>query len=64
MIQFYVTTEADVRRCKESQSVGASVRVAGRVDDGKTRMFEGVVLYIEEDLKRDPERRWRVTMRD
>jgi hypothetical protein len=49
---------------KESQAAGASVRVAGRVDDGKTRMFEGVVLSVEEDLKRDPDRRWRVTMRD
>jgi hypothetical protein len=62
--QFYVITEADVRRCKESQAAGSSVRVAGRVDDGKTRTFEGVVLSVEEDLKRDPDRRWRVTMRD
>jgi uncharacterized protein YndB with AHSA1/START domain len=62
--QFYVITEADVRRCKESQATGTSVRVAGRVEDGKTRMFEGVVLSVEEDLKRDPDKRWRVTIRD
>ena len=64
MSQFYVITEADVRRCKESQTAGTSVRVAGRVDDGKTRMFEGVVLSVEEDPKRDPDKRWHVTMRD
>jgi uncharacterized protein YndB with AHSA1/START domain len=64
MRQFYVTTEADVRRCKESQDAGTSVRVAGRADDGKTRTFEGVVQSVEEDLKRDPDKRWCVTMRD
>ena len=64
MSQFYVITEADVRRCKESQATGTSVRVAGRVEDGKSRMFEGVVLSVEEDLKRGPDKRWRVTVRD
>ena len=64
MSQFYVTTEADVRRCKESRDAGTSVRVAGRAADGKTRMFEGVVQSVEEDLKRDPDKRWRVTMLD
>jgi uncharacterized protein YndB with AHSA1/START domain len=64
MTQFYVTTEADVRRCKESLNAGTSVRVAGRAADGKTIMFEGVVQSVEEDVKRDPDKRWRVTLRD
>jgi|GEM_PF-2049541 uncharacterized protein YndB with AHSA1/START domain len=64
MTQFYVTTEADVRRCKESLHAGTSVRVAGRAADGKTTMFEGVVQSVEEDVKRDPDKRWRVTLRD
>jgi anaerobic ribonucleoside-triphosphate reductase len=64
MTQFYVTTEADVRRCKESLDAGTSVRVAGRAADGKTTTFEGVVQSVEEDVKRDPDKRWRVTLRD
>jgi len=64
MTQFYVTTEADVRRCKESLHAGTSVRVAGRAADGKTTMFEGVVQSVEEDVKQDPDKRWRVTLRD
>ena len=64
MSQFYVITEADVRRCKESQASGTSNRVAGRVDDGKTRTFEGVVQSVEEDVQWDADKRWCVTMRD
>jgi uncharacterized protein YndB with AHSA1/START domain len=64
MTQFYVTTEADVRRCKASLDTGTTVRVAGRAADGKTTMFEGVVQSVEEDVKRDPDKLWRVTLRD
>ena len=62
MSQFYVITEADVRRC--SQASGTSIRVAGRVDDSKTRTFEGIVQSVEEDVQRHADKRWRVTMRD
>jgi uncharacterized protein YndB with AHSA1/START domain len=64
MTQFYVTTEADVRRCKASLDTGTSVRVAGRAEEGKTMTFEGIVESVEEDLARDPDKRWRVTLRD
>ena len=59
-----MTTEADVRRCKESLDAGTSVRVAGGAADGKTTTFEGVVQSVEEDVKRDADKRWRVTLRD
>jgi hypothetical protein len=44
---------------------GRHVRQGCREGSGRqTTMFEGVVQSVEADVKRDPDKRWRVTLRD
>jgi len=62
-MQFYVSSEDDVRRCQESRALKLAITISGTADDGKIRAFTGVVQSIDDDKTRTASKRWRVTMR-
>ena len=66
MNQFYIRDDdADgIRRCTESQLEGTSITISGMTADGQIREYTGVVQSFVHDAKRDPDRRWRVTIYD
>ena len=60
-MQFYVATEADVKRCREAQSSRLPITITGTAHDGQTKVFTGTVVAVEDDPKRGS-RRYRVTI--
>ena len=64
MKQFYIgDDDADgIRRCTESQLEGTSITISGMTADGQVQDYTGVVQSFVHDAKRDPDRRWRVTI--
>ena len=65
MSQFYIVgANEDVARCRESLSRKTTITISGTTADGKLGAFTGIVQSIENDVKRDPARQWRITMTD
>lgn len=64
MSQFYVSDENILWRCRESVANRKPITVCGITLDNKIRVFTGAVQAVEEDLTRDPGKRWRVTIQD
>jgi hypothetical protein len=64
MSQFFIRDDDEdgIRRCKLSQIDGALITIAGLTADGQVELFTGVVQSLVHDGKRDPDRRWRVTL--
>jgi hypothetical protein len=62
MIEFYVSTEDDARRCNVSLDGQLPITIAGTIDGYIVQVFTGVVYSIDEDENRLPNMRWRVTM--
>jgi hypothetical protein len=61
MIQFYVSTKDEARRCRASFDQQAPITILGTTDGDNVQSFTGVVRSIDED-KTSPSMRWRVTM--
>jgi hypothetical protein len=51
-------------RCTQSQLDGTVITIAGLTADGQGKLYTGVVQSLVHDVKRDPDRRWRVTILD
>lgn len=66
MVQFYIRDDDEdgIWRCTLSQLDGTSITVAGMTAEGQVQLYTGVVQSLVHDLKRDPDRRWRVTILD
>jgi len=67
MVQFYLSKlnpSEDLQRCRESQRLRRPMAIAGTSEAGKVELFTGVVQAIEDDPKREPSRRFRITMAD
>jgi hypothetical protein len=62
MIQFYVSTKYDARRCSVSFDDQEPITITGTTDGSNVQAFRGVVLSIDEDENRLPNMRWRVTI--
>jgi hypothetical protein len=64
MSQFYIgdDDETSVQRCKYSQLDGTPVTVTGLSAQGEVKEYAGIVQSLVRDGKRDPDRRWQVTM--
>jgi hypothetical protein len=62
MIQFYVSTKDDARRCSASFDGQLPITITGTTDGANVETFTGVVLSIDEDENKLPNMRWRVTM--
>jgi hypothetical protein len=60
-MQFYVATEADVKRCREAQITRVPLTITGTTHDGRSQAFTGTVVAIEDDMRRGSQR-YRVTM--
>jgi hypothetical protein len=66
MNQFYIRDDDEdgIRQCKLSQIDGTTITIAGLSAEGQVKLFTGVVQSLVRDEKRDPDRRWRVTIFD
>jgi hypothetical protein len=64
MNEFYVGSEADERRCRESQRVQNPITITGQTEEGCFQPFTGTVQTIDQARIRSPSKRWRITMRD
>jgi hypothetical protein len=66
MNQFYISDDDEdgIRRCKLSQIDGTPITIAGLTAEGQVKLYTGVVQSLVHDEKRDPDRRWRVTIYD
>jgi hypothetical protein len=62
--QFYVSDEAAAERCRESLRTQAVIETSGVNMDEKVQFFTGVVQSVDEDIKRDMPKRWKITMRE
>ena len=64
-MQFYVSDEASFEKCKEAVFYDRLITTSGfTADDGRVKGFTGVVQSVDEDEKRGPKKRYRVTMPD
>jgi hypothetical protein len=64
-MQFYVSDEATFKKCEEAVNYGKSITTSGvAADDGRVKGFTGIVQSVDEDEKRGPKKRYRVTMPD
>jgi hypothetical protein len=48
----------------QSQLDGTVIAIAGLTADGQGNLYTGVVQSLVHEVKRDPDRRWRVTILD
>ena len=66
MSQFYIADDDKngVQRCKESQLDGMPITITGLTAEGEVKGFTGIVQSLVHDAKREPDRRWRVTIFD
>jgi hypothetical protein len=64
MGQFYLGDEKDVLRCQGSSAAGSTITITGTTFGGHIKAFTGIVHSIEDNAKRHPSQRWRVTVTD
>lgn len=64
MSQFYVGSQDAADRCREALLTKQPITITGQTADGGVKAFTGAVQSVEEDEKRHPSQRWRITMRD
>ena len=64
MMQFYVSTEDDMRRCNASRDDRMAITISGTTSEGEIRAFAGVVQSVEDHGEHNLPWRWRVTMRE
>jgi hypothetical protein len=64
--QFYISDDdqSGVGRCKESQLDGVPITITGLSAEGEVKGYTGIVQSLVRDAKRDPVRRWLVTVFD
>jgi hypothetical protein len=64
MEQFYIRDDDEdgVRLCTLSQIDGAQITIAGLTAEGQVKLYTGIVQSLVRDERREPDRRWRVTM--
>ena len=63
MSQFFVSSENDADRCRESALSRMPISISGTDMDGRIKPFTGQVQSVDEDRQSDP-KRWRITMLD
>ena len=64
MSQFYVGSETDAKRCRDSRDFRKALEITGLPLEGvQPELFKGVVRLVEEDTKHHS-KRWRVLMID
>jgi hypothetical protein len=62
MSQFYVSTENDIHRCKESIALCQPITITGTDMDGRIRVFTGQVQSVEENRQAASQQRSRIKM--
>ena len=62
MTQFYVSSDDDLRLCKQSRTARTPTTITGLTASGRYRLFTGTLRFIEDDQQPDEAKRWLVTM--
>jgi hypothetical protein len=62
-LHFYVDSDGDVERCKDSFELGTSIAIGGTdAFTGRIKSYRGIVLAIETASGEAPGERFRITM--
>jgi hypothetical protein len=64
MSLFFIASESDADRCRDSQISRTVLTISGLNLKGKVQFFTGVVQSVDDDTKHHVQKRWRITMRD
>jgi hypothetical protein len=64
MSHFYVSSDADVLRCRLALISRMPIAIAGLTESGQAKPFAGIVQSMDQDAHRSRDRRWRVFMND
>ena len=64
MDHFYLQDDDEdgIWRCTLSQLDGTAITITGLTAEGEIRSYSGIVQSLVRDVRRDPDRRWRVTL--
>ena len=62
LLQFYVSTDEDVLRCRQSHIGHRPVTISGTTEDRETKTFTGIVEAVDYIRSNPPSMSWRVTM--
>jgi hypothetical protein len=62
--EFYVSTDADLRHCRESKETSCPITIEGTRKDRKKQTFTGIVHSLEYVRRNPGDLSWRITMRD
>ena len=63
-MQFYVSNETSVKRCKESLFGQMPITISGLTSDNEIKPFIGIVVSVDKDKLTTGSKRWHITMRE
>ena len=62
--EFYISSNLDLHRCRESKETGEAITIVGMTKDREKRTFTGVVESFEYVRKNPGDLSWRITLHD